>query len=394
MLGNKYSNITKLIEHDRKLLRSLTAVKNNVVNSYLVDEVMQLLEDGNIQGVDMSDSEKLRLIHLVVDYSKHCGVMFLTYSGIDKLADNAIQAIYKTDAEYGIRVSTESEVKAGVRGLIEEKNYLIDERKFKLLNLLAWTIHGRLKNYRLSGYRYRYDGEKKELIDSVYDLINKSIDDLYKLIEWAKDGELSRDTDVLRSKIKNKYKYPVYAADEVKEDMTIKQLLYYLENNIPRGTGSKKYNYAINLIIRNKENKYFRLSPIQISSLRDVYHEVKDSKKLDNLKHKNEKTKLQSECEVLIKAKNSGHIDKGHFVFKVINTIKMSNYNRCSEKQYNIISDALLELINKLNNKESSVVGERKKVDVVVVDSIEDMADTVDNTLVNISNALGGGAYE
>lgn len=379
---NRYSVIRRLIT-DEKMWNNFISIVRNVHNSKMLNDLKDFLADSNFALVTVPDRHKIALVSLMIKYYSICGVWLIGKNDLDKLLECGKIVIYKIDAPLGLRVATISEVKNGVRGLLPTYTYPIGYDKYKLLCLLMWTITGLRKYYAEAGFKCRY-GPDGKCIDTIYDMIFRCADSLEKLFEWHMNKEeFDADMIKLRSLIKHKeYQYPQFARDEVKEDLTVKQLLYYLENNVPKKSGNVKYNKALYLLISRKQ--YNReLTPGDISFLREVYHELQEDIAAQSAREA-KRLKLKEECEQLLTAREQGLVPYDHFAFKIISTLKRNNYSKCSNKQYEIIRDALGLMRKNAGKPQNSVE---------IIDEIPDVDDVVEE-LVDISNALGNGEYE
>lgn len=322
---------------DNKLWLNFISIMNNVTGSSLIEGIGELLRDNSYYYDKINDRNKVSLVSFVRRYYIDCADFLIERGSIKKLVKASKRVIYKINARNGLRVATKYEVENGVEGLLEYIEYPIGEEKYRLLNLLLWTIEGRLRYYREAGYDYNYSDR---LEDSIYDLIVRSADGLVKLLNWIEDKEtFTKDMEKLNSLIRlGDYKYPEYAEDEVKTSLSIKQLIYYLDNNIPKQSKDKDMKYALHLVLKVKDKKRNILSPLEVSFLRGIYRKlIQNNLRSENIKNDT----LQKECEDILRAREEGLIDGNHFVFKIINTLKSNDYKKCSLKQHNIIRDAL-----------------------------------------------------
>ena len=388
-MDNKYKIISKLLDDDSELLSAFVAIKNNVTGSKLLEELIEFLGDDNLKTANIHDNNKVSLVSLMRKYFLSCGDTFMTDDiNLEKLVDAAKQDIYHISAPLGFRVATSQEVENGVRGLVAVERFNIDEEKYKLLNLLLWTITGRLRYYSRSGHRYNYESDVG-LTDNIYEMIARSAESLNKMMRWVGNKtEFNRDMQVLKNAAKNKYRYPEYAEDEITEDITIKQLLFYLDGNLPRGSDNQTFREAISLVIKHKNNKYFKLSPDNISRLREAYDELTSNPTSVENSIEDEESHLKEECERLLRGRDMGMITGSHFAFKIISTLKKFNYRSCSSKQYEIIQDALGKLSVAEHEKEQM---EDLEKHTKIIDVDEELAG---GSLVDISNALGDGDFE
>ena len=67
-----------------------------------------------------------------------------------------------------------------------------------------------------------------------------------------------------------------------------------------------------------------------------------------------------------------------HFAFRIIETISKQNYKRCSEKQYNIIKDALNLVEKEKKAREEQAEKEKAEAESAVhLDSVVDIMDSL-----------------
>lgn len=339
-MSRNFKNIEGILE-ELGVVTNFKAVVNNLSGAYLVDEVIKVLDDSSPLNVHIDINKKKYLIELLLRYSKSCGIVYMVENNLESYMDSLKKNIYSIDAINGVRIATKNEVEDGVRGLIANETKALSDEKIKQLNLLMWTVTGRLKYYSRAGFKYRYS-EQNGLEDTIVEMIDKCKEKLENMILWVSDRcTFDNDISTVKKFKKNKYKYPTYAVDEIKETLSKKQILYYLQENLNNNRDIDGYKKAIALVLKSN-NKYFKIEPLDMSFLRNMYYKLNDriiDKKIigGDLENKEVKDK----CETLIWAKDMGYISRDHFVFKIITTIKSKSYSYCSNKQMNIIDEAL-----------------------------------------------------
>ena len=122
------------------------------------------------------------------------------------------------------------------------------------------------------------------------------------------------------------------------------------------------------------------LSPLEISSLREIYEEYA----LDRGKNNQPATvneDLKKKCALLLSERTSGKINHNHFAYTIIDTLKRNNYTKCSPKQYSIIEEALKLVGRDLSTEEDNRTE-------IISDS------EIDLSLASLSNAIGDGLFE
>ena len=390
-MGVSHGTIRELLKtENNELLNVFNSIVNNISGSKLLSDIILFLDDDNVLLKNISDKNKVSLVSLMKLYYIACGDTFIVDSKLDKLVAVAKQEIYSIDAKSGIRIATKSEVDNGVNGLIMAEKCFLSNEKYKLLNLLLWTITGRLSYFKQAGFEYNYDKEIG-LIDTVYDLIVRSGAALKDMINWVSNKkEFNLDTNILKQALKNgSYKYPEYAADEIRADISVKQLLFYLTKNLPRRSENQKYKDALYLVLKEQSNKYFKLTPGNISFMRSIYSELVSGEVKATRIDTCENIALKEECDCIILGRSSGIIKENHFALKIISTLQKYNYGRCTKKQYEIIKEAtkLIEESNCSNSRQKEVNG-----DTPIIFDID--AEIAGSSLVDISNALGKGQFE
>ena len=73
-----------------------------------------------------------------------------------------------------------------------------------------------------------------------------------------------------------------------------------------------------------------------------------------------------------------------HFVFKIISTFEKTGSSKCSSKQYDIVESALAEI---------SKAKEELSKDIELSNVYDNFNNYCDNSLINISDALGSGEF-
>ena len=387
-MGARHEYLKALFDGDTAMHKFIDYVTDSTyINSKMVKDIVLFLRDDNIKLKAIGKSGVKSLVRLLYSYNKYFGTYAIWNEGYSRLAKAAKTEVYYTDAINGVRISTSGEIKNGVRGLMIKEEYPIGEEKYRLINLFVWTITGNLRNYREAGYRYTFkDGEIK---DDIYDLIKTASQGLVDLLKMGENKDSFRkELDKLEAISKRgKYKYPGYAADEIVEETSIKKIMFNLDKRIPRGSSRADYRRALAIIIKCKENKRLRLAPIDMAFLREVWEEVRKEetdvgtdkqKGIDNSVN----AVLKEQCNTVEKAVVDGIVPKDHFSLKIIETLKGRGYNKCSDKMYTFIEDAL----NIIEDYE-------KQKDIVIndADMIESDKGGGGYDIIDISNALGDG---
>jgi hypothetical protein len=276
-------------------------------------------------------------------------------------------------------------VAQGIKGLIGEDIYPAGENEYKLLCLLNWTFTGVSYYFRQAGYKLDYD-ENGKAKNTFYEMIQMSAQQLKELFTWVsvRNNYDSAIKKIERMKRNNGYKYASYEKDEITEDITIKQLVYNIYQVFPRQSPNVEYRRALALAIKSYKNKK-PLTPLEISSLRDIYEKHALDKNRGAQLQGDEINELKEKCERLVSERRSGKISPTHFAYTIIDTLKKTNYTKCSVKQQSIIDDAL-KILDRSTDK-TVQESETKKTEILSESEI-------DYSLSSLSNAIGQGLFE
>ena len=367
-----YTKISEVLKKNNRedLLRVLVPLVNNVKQSYLINEIVDFLSDSSPLLNTISDKNKVAVVSLMSKYYNSCSTTFLIDTNVLKMLPHSYRDIYKTEAASGIRVSTKREVEEGAIGLVHTVEYPLGEDKYKALNMLAWTITGKLSYYRNAGYSYRYDKETG-LVDSIYDMALRASSTLQYMMDWVGGEEFDRDMEILKAMSKKKYTYPEYAPDEILSTPSKKQVAYYVRCNIPRKSNNQQYRKALGIALKDDK----KITPAETSMLRGVYLELLHNGYKEDISEDNT---IKQECEYLLQARDSGKIDSTEFVFKIIDSLNKSKYRYCTDKQYKIIREAPAKVNRVIDTEDTSQVDEVEYNDEF-------------GSILDISDALGSG---
>ena len=370
---------------DSKSISFLTNLSSGYLDvPYLLEETLKMLDDDNPLSDVIPDNNKIALCNMMSMYFNSCWSIYIDDIAFDKLIPYGKIEVYKIDAYNGLRYATVKEVEQGVKGLIGENIYPAGEEEYKKLCLLYWTFTGRAYYFRQAGYKLEYTEDGK-VATPLYTMIQMSALQLKEIFDWVQDEKQFKSTVKKIEKMRKSrgYKYASYERDEVTEDITIKQLIYNIYRSFPRNSPNPEYRKALAMAIKSYKNKE-KLTPLEISTLREIY----DKHALDGDRNRGcvdeaKMQELKNVCEAILAEQFSGKINPNHFAFTIINTLKRNNYTRCSEKQKSYIDDAY-KLINR------DIVPKEKEAPKTEV--ISD--DEIDNSLMNISNAIGSGLFD
>lgn len=377
----EYTKLYDILGEDTKTKSFIANLASGYIEvPYITIETLNLLSDDSPLLNAIPDYNKKALCSMMTMYFDSCLDLYMDDLNLDKLLNFARIEVYKVEASSGIRYATVNEVAQGVRGLIAEYVYPAGEEAFKNLCILNWTFSGKPYNLRLAGYKLNYSNDGK-VMTSFYEMVQMCANDIKQLFTWLEDEARYKKCIKIISKMKssNGYKYASYEKDELSEDITIKQLIYNIRNTFPRNSTNNDYRKALALAIKAKDN---RLTPMDISWLRDIYYKHALDRNRQGSVSNEVNEKLKSECAKLLEERYKGKINQKHFAYTIIDTLKNSNYTKCSPKQYSVIEDAL-KIINSADKKDDI----SKKTEVVSDNEI-------DMTLSSLSDAIGNGLFE
>jgi hypothetical protein len=359
--------------NDDKIIQFITSIEsNNVCVPYVVSKIFEMVADDSIVWNIIPDRDKTAMAYMSRVIYNFCFDLLIE----NRLSDNYYKygsvTIYNVDAANGMRAATANEVRLGIEGLIPQEIYPAGEDSFKNLCLMLWLATGKQFYFKQAGYELRYDaGGRVE--NTVYEMLQASCRQIADIAKWVQDGTCEKAIKIINKFKRNGgYKYAEYAKDEIYEPISIKQLIKNIDTEFPRNSNNISYRKAIAYVIKTNRNDV-RLTPLEISELRRIYKDFLREKENSNGKDtavvNNE---LKQKCERLDKASLAGLIDRKHFAFKIIKTLKANNYTRCSEKQMKYIDDAIAILDDLPSNKQQA-----KDSEVITEDYIDDTIDSL-----------------
>lgn len=356
---------------------------------YIMSETMKILDDDNPFCNIIPDKNKKALCFMLQSYFNTCWGEYIEDTDLNKLLKYGKIEVYKIDAANGLRYATEKEVALGIKGLMGEYIYPAGEDAYRKLCLLNWTFTGKGYFYKQAGYDLKYDKDGK-VITTLYEMIQASALEIKELFTWVESEEYEQALKKIKKFQKSKgYKYASSEKDEITESITIKQLVYNVYNTFPRNSPNPNYRKALSLSIKSVVDKK-TLTPLEISRLREIYDEFALDRNRGNVGDDSISEALKKNCEMLLNERYKGKVNKNHFAFTIIETLKKNNYNKCSPKQYSIIEDALAKLELNRDGNQTQLQTEKTATEVAEVISDSD----VDLTLANLSDAIGDGLFD
>ena len=370
-----FTIITKLLGEDIKSISLIKNIASNSIESgFLMKETTRLLMDSNILSNSIKDSNKIALAKMLSTYFDTCYDEVIKVKGLEQLVKFAKLENYKVESLNGLRYATTNEITQGVRGLKAEIQYPLGEDIYKKLCLLAWTVSGNNYFYKEAGFNVEYENGKVKT--TVYDMIVTTATSLIELFDWIKNKkEFKEYIKTLRAIKKNGggHKYSTYAEDEITEEISLKQLVYFINKEFEKGSNDKEYRLALHLAIKGKKNLQY-LTPMEICFMRVQYDRHLEEYKT-NTKLINTNFELKNKCERLLEARKCRKINQDHFAFKIIKTLGSNGYKSCSQKQLAIIDSALQEYEKEL-----------KKVQIIDYSTNKNVVKDNENNTDDVSN--------
>lgn len=334
-----FNRLSKILADNQDLVTYISNVaKNEVELPYILDNIIKLLDDTSYENRTVSDNDIAVMAYMFKEYMSKCYADSDEIANSPKVVDGSMFTVYKIVASNGERFATKGEIDEGVEGLFEDKVYPAGEEEAKFLHLLYWTATGKTFAFRRAGFKLNYDKSGK-VLNSFYEMIKMSYLQIKEMIDWVYSGDnFEKSVKRVKKFLKQgSYKYADYEKDEIKADMSVKQLFKGVQQHMPTGSSNVEYRKAWVIYLSAKNGR--KVSPIQISELRGIYRRFCSADKIDKLTSKN--TSLMEMCNRIERGVEEGKLSKTHFSLVIINTIKNGNYSRCSEKQSNILNDAI-----------------------------------------------------
>ncbi|MEM4385692.1 MAG: hypothetical protein QXD03_04000 [Candidatus Anstonellales archaeon] len=326
-----------LTKHNRLDLKAFVdvVISKKLCNNSIVNRIIN-----EVNTVQSYSDDVVLVIDLMKAIYIKCGDVF---------EDNIIEKIYKS-CRYkhyrvktlnGERIATINEIEEGVEELEYTEEMLISSEDYRFVVLWMWIKTGNIKYYKELGLK-----EANTFVEMSLNVYQ----DILKAIEWYRGNRVKEVYKVIN---KTKYKYPLYAIDEIKPDIPFKQLIYNLDNKLPRKSSNPEIRKALYLVIAyNKENKVDML-PEDKAFLRRIYKNI--DRYINNGVEVYEDKVLIDLCNYIEEGCNQGYINKNHFAFKIIETFKAKGYKKCSKKQLDILNEAkgIIDKNKKMNVEET-----------------------------------------
>lgn len=363
------------LNYERQFFNFIDEYTDNDV-PYICVEIGKLLDDNGCLFLINDDDKKLyaRLARVTLDklFDPECSRISL-----DNVIPYGKVETYKVSAAYGLRPATVSEVNNGVEALIPEQVYPAGEETYRLLCLMYWALTGRSWYYRQAGFNLQYNKDTGKVETSITDMIKDCLDEYISMLKFVCDiDKYDKAIKIIKKFKRNGFKYAEYAKDEITEEISVKQLVKYIDEKFPRKSDDRDFRRAIALVIKTNVNNE-RLSPMEIAELRRTYKKFLSNKQNYEKKTVNEDAKAQ--CDILLK--NRAILGVDHFVYKIVSTFQKHNYIvNPSEKQQRIIDEAL----EKIEAEQAKQAEKANKAAVISEDDID--KDLEENTVTSSEN--------
>lgn len=355
---------------------------DKISNTYFMEKILYLLSDQSAKV--LNDDLRYKLVLAIKTHFEL--VWIISYTGVgslEKIVDNMYEDIYYINAYSGIRVATVSEVESGAIGLTAKRRWVLGERGeelYRQYSLMMWSITGKFRRYVKSGVDTE-DITNRNMGDEFLNALVNSREVMGKLYDTLrKQGEHDRIVATINKYIRNgKFKYPDFAVDEVKTDISTKRILYKADKLIWKFKDD--FGDSKKLLAKMKKYPDMKLTPLEVSKVREDFERANSvcykGRLVENCNDLTGKQlEIKEKCDIIEKAVQDGLIAKGSWGDKISTTLKDKGYKFCSEKQMNI-------LVNTINDIQKKQASENNEVDDADADITDD--------IYNILDALGKG---
>lgn len=363
-------------------------ISDKIEKTDLMKNILNIISDQTPYS-NLSDDTRHKLVLALKTHFDCVWVLInVNNTNVDRLIKGMYEDVYYINAYNGIRVATQSEVENGVVSLIEKRDWKLGEQGeeiYKQFNIMMWSITGRLRYYTAAGLKYNWDKETG-LVETYLQLLSRSTPVMNSLYDLLKDNNKydSIVSAINKSIRRGKFKYPNFAVDEVKTNLSSKQLIF--NANKVLWNYEDDFSESKRLLMRIKKDNRFKPTPLDISKLREDYetatsvsYQSKNKKtNKDNLTDK--QLDVKTKCELIEQAVKDGKLSSSDWGNKIAMTLKKHKYRFCSDKQYKIITDTVSKL------------EEKPKENTSVMDGSE-MTDVLDD-VYNVLDALGKGTLK
>lgn len=350
-----FSNINDVIKEDKELLKFMQGIENSTIKlPSLVENTLEMISDGSTFIGIIKDSNKIALCKMCVNIVKKFSSIE-AYGESDKIKTACLYSktgIYFIDSIEGTRIATKNEVKNGVTGLYIKTEYPAGEKASKLLHVITWILCGEYRYLYYAGYDIKYNKDR-QVTTSLYDVIVMTANDINEALDWY-DTEEYRKARRILEKFTKSYKrmYADSASDEIREVLSVEQIVKDITSKFPYKSEDKDYRRAMALAIEYSERGK-KIKPTDIAFMR------KQHKRFGEDRGNNEDKAsaiIEDMCKQIIEAKKEGKLTGKEFAFKIIDTMRATGRYSGTEKQINILRETI-DKINKGEDKDDEENG-------------------------------------
>lgn len=259
----------------------------------------------------------------------------------DTLLSRSKQEEIYIHADNGDRLATKKEsILKGNKTYVNRHIYPIGKEKYQYLNILKWCLTGEDTYYKEA------DIDKA---DTEAERLEKASHLITPMLKWLETDTFKKDTEQLQ---KSKVVYLETAIDEDTSEFNLDNLVCNLELLIQENKPRNIRDYKLPLDIIETYHSRGSLSEKQINVLKSYYHKMitkQDTSKgyrelADNTLIKSTDTEGLVRAKYLIYLATNGKLaHKYDFPLKIARSVV--EFNRCSEKQKNIIDKAYNSIV-------------------------------------------------
>ncbi len=259
-----------------------------------------------------------------------------------KFVNSAKENIYYVNAANGERLATKGEIENKVAQLIIKEEMYLPENQFKMLRLFGWGVFGDERMYKDSGC---------DSGDNDIDKIFKSGRIMSETLEWLNKVDELKITMLALKEHMDSINYPESAIDEIKPELSIKEIIDYIYDQDLKGDKNRLYDIAGDIADRAVQNNNYNISVKQSKIVRDAYAQL-TGKATPNNQNNQACTEVDDKIALLIQNKNHPSLTNHDFAFKIIGTVK--KYGKVSINQKKYIEEAYDALILALEKGQSA----------------------------------------
>lgn len=304
--------------------------------AHLASHVYKVLLSKERSSRALDQNNKLALVRLA--YRVEAVYKKVKASGIKitDIADNVMVQAAKVGTGNSERLATVKELEHGAPGIHYTDFLVLDQKEGILICILCWALTGKKQYFVSAGYMYKDNYECSDI-----DMVFKCKNTLLEALEWFEEGNFdTAATTVTKFINSGGIQYLECSEDEDTDFVDIQEVIQYLLKECPEKSTNSLYRVAYDIVSKAKKRNRIVLSEKQIALIRKAYDMM-----TGRIEPKNnsdaEVQEIKDLCLKVSAAENLGLIKANAFVLKIVGTLKEKNYSRASEKQINIIKEAL-----------------------------------------------------